>query len=479
MKKDVIIIGSGIAGLFAGIELKDKDVLIITKNSKSDCNTYWAQGGIATALNEDDISAHVSDTLYAGAGVNDKKAVEILSQKSLEVMPDLISLGVPFDKDDNGHLLYTQEAAHSAKRIIRAGGDATGKKIHETLLRKNPHEIMDKSIVVDILIKDNIFYGVSVLRDNEVKNIYANNLIIASGGLGSLYEFNTNARGISGDIHGICLLKKCALQDMHLIQFHPTVFVKSKSNRKLLLTEALRGEGAYIVDEDNYRFLPKYHKDAELAPRDEVSRAIYLYGQKTGKKIFLDLSMFKEEFFKNRFPTIYNSLKAEGLNPPYDKIPISPAFHYAMGGIKTNLDAKVEGIKNIYAVGEVASNRVHGANRLASNSLLEGIVFAKMAAKNIKQENFSTKDMNFADFRQVLKKKNDNLIKTQLRTLMWQKVGIARKISSLKQAKEQISQWLDSDIGWLIKLRLTTAKSIVDSALKHRKSIGAHYIIKE
>ena len=477
MKFDTIIIGSGIAGLYAGINLKNYNLLIITKNNKNDCNTYWAQGGIATALNEEDIATHISDTIYAGAGKNDKEAVRMLSQKSLEVIPHLIELGVEFDRDENGNLIYTKEAAHSKRRIIRAGGDATGKKIHQQLLLKNPHQIMDRSIVVDILIKEKTFYGVSVLRDNKVTNIYANNLIIASGGLGSLYEFNTNARGISGDIHGICCLKKCILQDMHLIQFHPTVFIKNNSQRKLLLTEALRGEGATIVDEDGKRFLFEYHPQGELAPRDEVSRAIYLYKQKTKKEVYLDISNFSEEFFKNRFPTIYHSLKEQGFNPPKQKIPISPAFHYAMGGIKTDLNAKVCNSKNIYAIGEAASNRVHGANRLASNSLLEGIVFAKIAAENIKQNNFITEDIVFDDFKEVLKRPNDMQIKLELRKLMWENVGIVRRVSKLKEAKKQVQKWLDKDIGWLLKLRLITAREIIQSALLHRESIGAHYII--
>jgi L-aspartate oxidase len=481
VKYDVIVIGTGIAGLYCAKRLANegKSVLLISKNEKNDCNTYWAQGGIATALNVDDIADHISDTLSAGAGMCDEDAVKVLVQESLSVVPDLIDLGVPFDRDENGNLLYTKEAAHSANRIIHAGGDATGREIHTTLLHKNESEIMDKSIVVDLLIEGDLCYGVSVLRDNVVRNVYADNVIIASGGLGSLYSLNTNAKGISGDIHGICEYHGCELQDMHLIQFHPTVFVKTSGQRKLLLSEALRGEGAKVVDEDGTRFLFDYNEMGELAPRDAVARAIFMHKQKTGKEVFLDFSDFGTEHFKKRFPTICATLGEEGYDLPRDRVPISPAFHYAMGGIKTDLDSRMIGFKNLFAIGEAASNRVHGANRLASNSLLEGLVFAKIVSEYINRNTFQTEEKSFPEFTRILKKEHDSKIKEELRSLMWENVGIIRRSSGLKEALDKVSHWLETDIGWLMRLRLLTAKAIITAAIEHKVSVGAHYLINE
>jgi L-aspartate oxidase len=478
---DVIVIGTGVAGLYCAKRLTDekKQVLLISKNEKNDCNTYWAQGGIATALDVDDIADHIKDTLSAGAGMCDEDAVKVLVQESLTVVPDLVALGVPFDRDETGKLLYTKEAAHSANRIVHAGGDATGREIHTTLLHKNEAEIMDRAIVVDLLIEGDICYGVSVLRDDRVRNVYAHNVVIASGGLGSLYAFNTNAKGISGDIHGICEFHGCELQDMHLIQFHPTVFVKTSGQRKLLLSEALRGEGAKVVDETGARFLFDYDDRGELAPRDAVARAIFMHKQKTGHEVYLDFCDFETEHFKKRFPTITATLGEEGYDLPRERVPVSPAFHYAMGGIKTDLDSRIIGFQNLFAIGEAASNRVHGANRLASNSLLEGLVFAKIVSEFILHHPFYTEKRVFREFDKILKKPADAAIKESLRTLMWENVGIIRKSSGLKEALDKVTLWLEEDIGWLIKLRLLTAKAIIKAAIAHKVSVGAHYLINE
>ena len=481
MKYDVIIIGTGVAGLFCAKRLtrSGQHVLLISKNEKNDCNTYWAQGGIATALNMDDIACHISDTMSAGAGMCDEDAVKVLVQESISVINELVEMGVPFDRDENGNLLYTKEAAHSANRIIHAGGDATGREIHTTLVKQNTAEVLDRAMVVDLLIEGDTCYGVSVLRGDEVKNYYADSVIIASGGLGSLYSLNTNAKGISGDIHGICVMHDCELQDMHLIQFHPTVFVQTSGQRKLLLSEALRGEGAHVVDETGRRFLFDYNEAGELAPRDAVARAIFMHKQKTGLEVYLDFSTFEEKHFKKRFPTISATLGEEGYDLPQDRVPISPAFHYAMGGIKTDLDGRMIGFTNLFAIGEAASNRVHGANRLASNSLLEGLVFAKIVSEYVLEKHPVSDSKKFPDFDKILKCSDDARIKEELRLLMWEHVGIIRRTSGLKDALDKVSHWLKSDIGWLMRLRLLTARSIITAALEHKVSVGAHYLINE
>jgi len=475
---DVIIIGSGIAGLnLSNLLPKDKKVLIVTKERSWDCNTFYAQGGIAVAVDKDDIESHIKDTLDAGAGLCDEKAVRVMCSDGIDAVKNLIERGCPFDRDENGDILYTKEAAHSRNRIIHAGGDATGREVHKFLMFENPHELLYNATVTDLLIKDDICYGVKVFSSNKIKNYYAKSVVIASGGVGSIYEYHTNSYTISGELQGIVLEKGLELRDMEMMQFHPTVFIHSVGARKQLLTEALRGEGAWIVDEDGKRFLFDYDKRGELSPRSLVSRAIFDYKKKSGKDVFLDLSMFEKSFFKKRFPTIYYNLKDLGYNLPETKVPISPAFHYSMGGIKVDLDSKVEGMKNLYAVGEVASTRVHGANRLASNSLLEGLVFSKRAKESIEKESFEFEMLEFSEDEEELVKAQDKSIKNELRKLMWESAGVIRSRKKLEDTLFKIDSFLDRDIGKFLRLRLKTSRNIVKSTIYRKESIGAHYII--
>ena len=475
---DVIVIGSGIAGLNVANKLpNDMNVLIVCKENSWDCNTFYAQGGIAVAKDESDIESHIQDTLNAGAGLCDEKAVRVMCTDGIEAVKDLIDRGCPFDKDENGNLLYTKEAAHSKSRIIHAGGDATGREVHKFLMSENRSDFLYNSTVTDLLIDGDICYGVSVFHAGEVRNYYAKNIVIASGGVGSIYEYHTNSRTISGEMQGLCLEKGLELRDMEMMQFHPTVFIHSFGARKQLLTEALRGEGAHIIDENGYRFLFDYDKRGELSPRSLVSRAIFEYKQKTSKEVYLDLSMFDKDFFKKRFPTIYHNMKDLGYNLPEDKIPISPAFHYAMGGIKTDLDGKVPGMLNLYAVGEVANTRVHGANRLASNSLLEALVFSKRAVESIMREerNFDIKYFPVSD--EELIKPSDKKIKDELRKLMWDSAGIIRSRKKLEITLAKIECFLDREIGKFLRYRLKTSKKIVESTIYRKESIGACYIV--
>ncbi len=475
---DVIIIGSGIAGLNVANKLpSDMNVLIVCKENSWDCNTFYAQGGIAVATDESDIQSHIQDTLNAGAGLCDEEAVKVMCTDGIKAVKDLIDRGCPFDKDENGNILYTKEAAHSKNRIIHSGGDATGREIHKFLMFENKSQILYNSIVTDLLIEDDICYGVSVYHANEVRNYYAKNIVIASGGVGSIYEYHTNSKTISGEMQGLCLQKGIELRDMEMMQFHPTVFIHSFGARKQLLTEALRGEGAHIIDEDGKRFLFKYDKRGELSPRSLVSRAIFEYKQKTNKEVYLDLSMFDEEFFKKRFPTIYHNMKDLGYNLPKDKIPISPAFHYAMGGIKSDLNGKIPGMQNLYAVGEVANTRVHGANRLASNSLLEALVFSKRAVEHILKESRDFKIKVFKISSADLIKISDKKIKDELRKLMWDSAGIVRSRKKLEITLKKIDLYLKKDIGKFLRYRLLTSKKIVESTIYRKESLGACYIV--
>ncbi|MCT7603072.1 L-aspartate oxidase [Aliarcobacter butzleri] len=477
---DYIIVGTGVAGLNAARLIpKDKRVLILCKMSTWNCNTFWAQGGIASAVDESDIPTHIKDTLEAGVNYNDKEAVELLSHKSISTIKNLIHDGMKFDLNNEGKLAYTKEAAHSRNRILHADGDATGRMIHIFLLEHCQHEIVTQAVVCDLLIKDDICYGVQYfVSETEQKVAFAHTTILASGGVGSIYKYHTNSTANAGEIQGIISEKNLPLKDMEMMQFHPTVVKGTSFARKPLLSEALRGEGAHIVDENGYRFLFDYHKDGELAPRDVVSRSIFDYHKKTGLKIFLSFETFEKKAFKERFPNIYANLKDLGYELPFERVPISPAFHYSMGGVETELNAKIKGMKNLYAIGELACTGVHGANRLASNSLLEGLVFSEIAVETSMKENFKIDPSNYDKpiINFVRNKEIDKDIKDDLRKIMWVNAGIVRIPSELKKSLEKIEEYLKKDVGRLLYLRLLTAKSILKAALNRKKSLGAHFI---
>jgi len=480
MKYDVIIIGAGVAGLYAALNFpKSKKVLIINKRETFKCNSFYAQGGVALARDTQDIPCHIEDTLNAGAGLCCEDAVDILSKDSREIIDDIINRGFEFDSDEEGNLLYTKEAAHSCERILHAGGDATGRYMHHFLLKNNPHSQLSDTRVVDLLIKNNECYGVTVLDHRESRNIYADNVIIASGGVGSLYEYHTNAPCISADMQGLCVMKGIELERMEMMQFHPTVFVDSKNAQKMLLTEALRGEGATIEDENGRRFLFDYDERGELASRDIVSKSIYDYSKKMGMQTYLCFSNVEYEYFINRFPNIFKNLQDLGFDVPNQRVPISPAFHYAIGGIKSDLKGRVPSVKNLYAIGEVASTQVHGANRLASNSLLEALVFAKNAVEDILKTSQTKNFLEFGVLDEEMSLKDDKEKKNQLRQIMWRNASIVRTKSGLNEALEQINALLKENIGRLLKFRLLTAREIVLAALSREQSVGVHTRLEE
>lgn len=381
---DVVIVGSGISGLYAALNFpSNTNIILITKNKLEESNSYLAQGGISVAKNLSDIPLYIKDTIKAGKYENDITAVSTLVNESRENIDNLISLGVNFD-NLNGELLYTKEAAHSTNRILHVK-DETGKYIMKTLCaearKRNNITIYEHTYCADIIKKDNSCVGIVALGPNIQYNIFSKISILATGGIGGLFKNSTNKRHITAD--GICIANKNNIETENLdyIQFHPTaLYLKEFNHRALLISESLRGEGGVLINAKGERFVD------ELLPRDVVTHAIYNELSKSNSShVYLSLKNLDKEYIRNRFPFIFSECLKHGIDITRDPIPVCPAQHYFMGGIKVDINSRTS-LKNLYAVGECSCTGVHGANRLASNSLLEGIVFAKRAVIDILNE---------------------------------------------------------------------------------------------
>lgn len=474
---DVIIVGSGISGLQCTINLdKSLKTAILCNLTPTECNTSYAQGGVAVSTDRDDISSHMDDTLKTGAGLCKKEAVETLCKESMPAIQELEQRGFVFDKGSDGTIHYTKEGAHSKPRVIHAGGDRTGRELENFLLSQNSATIHQNLKVSDIEIYDSGFIQIECFDGKDYVQFGCSTLVFAFGGMGSLYKFHTNSKTANGQLMGLCIQKGFAVENLEMTQFHPTVYVDSSWARKMLLSEALRGEGATIVDETGYGFLKDYDTRESLASRDVISRAIFDYTRKSGKKSYLDISNFTKAYFAERFPFIYENLSTLGYHIPEDKIPIFPAFHYSIGGLTCNLNGQIQNHENIYAVGECSSTGVHGANRLASNSLLEGLVFGKRAAQHINAcfQPKTKKDTLFP--KKVWKKAEDEDIKDKIREIMWNYAGIVRDFDELDLAYAKLTELEKKDIGVDAKYRITTSKALVKSALERKNSIGVHFI---
>ncbi|MCX8030951.1 MAG: L-aspartate oxidase [Thermodesulfovibrionales bacterium] len=490
---DFLIIGGGVAGLRGAIELAPYgDVIVITKDMPTEGSTEYAQGGIAVALSdEDEVGIHFHDTIKAGDGLCNEDAVRVLVEEGPARIIELIEWGAEFDKEGS-KLAFTLEAAHSRRRVLHAHGDSTGKELERVLINKIKTFPSVKRFpfctAIDLIVSENRCIGAFILRNSQVFAIYAKVTLLATGGAGQLFSRTTNPSVATGDGMAMAFRAKAFLQDMEFIQFHPTVLY-APSAPQFLLSEAMRGEGAILKNIFHERFMDKYHPDAELAPRDIVSRAIISEMVKTGgSHVYLDLTHLDPDFLKNRFPRIYSTCLQYDINITKDLIPVSPAAHYIMGGVKTDLDGKTN-IESLFAAGEVACTGVHGANRLASNSLLEGLVYGYRAGKAALE--FS-KDFKNLSFPMKLTKNNIKYsslslqkieeIRTSLRRLMWERVGIIRCIDSLNIAKNTLLEWQDLENnnfnlrrGVELKNMFTLAKIITEAALKREESIGAHY----
>jgi L-aspartate oxidase len=381
---DVLIVGSGVSGLYCALNLrKDLKVLIISKTKLTETNTYLAQGGISTARDKDDIPLFIEDTLKAGKYKNKLASVTILAKESRNNIDNIIRLGVKLDKS-NKTLHYTREGAHSINRIVHSK-DKTGKVLADALITKVKSReniiIYEDTYLVDILKDKNRCIGGILLRDNNQINVHSKFVVLATGGIGGIFNNSTNQRHLTGDGIAIAVKNNIKLKDLQYIQFHPTALYDiNSSDRRFLISEAVRGEGGKLLNSKGERFVD------ELLPRDIVSAALYEEIKKSGVPyVHLDISFLKEEYIKNRFPSIYNECLRRGIDITKEPIPVSPAQHYFMGGIETDLSSKTS-MDNLYAVGEISCTGVHGANRLASNSLLEGLVFSNRSALSINNQ---------------------------------------------------------------------------------------------
>lgn len=493
LKTDFLVIGSGISGLnFALNAAKKYKVIIATKKKIIDSSTNFAQGGIAAVLDKtDNIEAHIADTLAAGAHHNNKKAVTFMIKHSTEAIHKLIALGVEFEKE-KGQLKLTREGGHHAHRIAYVG-DYTGKEIEKILVKRvkeNPNiTILENCFALNLIHKNKSCYGAQVIIDGKFKNIFATSTVIATGGIGQIFGNTTNPKISTGDGVALATAAGCPTKDMEFIQFHPTALDKKISPR-FLISETLRGEGAKLFNSQGERFMVKKHPLKELASRDIVAREIYEQ-QKTGP-VFLDIRHKSESYLKKRFPQIYATLLKYGYDLSKDLIPVTPAAHYICGGIETDLHGKTA-INSLYAFGEVTCTGVHGANRLASNSLLEALVFSNQIIKNL-PTNLSVKTSAEKSVKiptpKILSEKDPKTkiaksLRTQIQKLMWNYAGVIRdreKIQkeAIPQLKEIITQ-LEKISGTNPTIAethnmATVGLLILEAANKRKTSLGCHYI---
>jgi L-aspartate oxidase len=465
---DFLVIGAGIAGLYAALLAGEHGrVLLLTKASLSETNSAWAQGGIAAAVEENDSpQLHLEDTLRAGRGLCDPQAVAVLVSEGPDCVRDIERLGVPFDRAGREYLLG-REGGHSRRRIVQAGGSSTGKQIVEKLsqlvTRHRPIELLEGAYVTELLAVDGICYGANCIQSERELLLRARATILATGGAAALYERTTNPPGAMGDGIALAYQAGAELMDMEFVQFHPTALVLPQT-RSWLITEAIRGEGAYLLNAQHERFMPRYDDRAELAPRDLVSRAIF-EEMRTEKSdhVFLDLRHLKRELLRERFPNIGEMLKAHGLDPARDLIPVAPAAHYTLGGVRTDLHAQTN-IQNLYAVGEVACTGVHGANRLASNSLLECLVFARRAVREAAKttEPLVPINVNVSEFRGRVRPR---ALPPTLQQIMTNSVGLVRDREGLEQAIALLMEMGEEAL---------VGRLIAQSALLRTESRGVH-----
>ena len=496
---DTLVLGSGVAGLRAAITAADAgEVIVCTKDEINTTNTYWAQGGIAAVLKnqntyDDSIAAHIQDTLTAGAGMCDPAAVNLICTDGPDLVNELIEWGASFDKDSTNTLSPGREGGHNANRIYHAGGDATGIEIQHTLTNKaNQHDsirFFDHCFAIDLLTPSNdpgapVLGAITWHPKYGLQVIWSRTTILACGGAGQVYRETSNPPIATGDGIAMAYRAGATLQDMEFVQFHPTTLYIPGAPRSLI-SEAVRGEGAHLLNDAGDRFMPAIHPLAELAPRDVVSRAIsQQLALQGGKHVWLHCQHIPN--FKERFPSIWSTLDSFSINPETDPIPVHPAAHYQIGGIKTSLTGATD-IPNLYAIGETSCTGLHGANRLASNSLLEGLVMGAIAGQHAADRSGTppTPSKVISSIQPSTHAQLDLTdVRSSLRSTMWYNAGISRTRTQLADACDMFDLWgrytldkvFDSSDGWEVQNLLFTARLIARAALNRPGSVGTHWI---
>ncbi|SCA58013.1 L-aspartate oxidase [Candidatus Terasakiella magnetica] len=474
---DVLIIGAGAAGLVSALDLQGLDITLMAKAPVGEgSSSAWAQGGIAAAMGDKDHPEHhKKDTLDVGVELSCEKAAHTITHEGPELIDALIKWGVNFDCCDEGNLRLGREAAHSFRRILHANGDSTGKEIMRALGQALMHtsniNVMENCQAYELIVEHNRVKG-AFAKDAFGQDVLvkANAVVLATGGIGGLFGYTTNPEEACGEGLAMAAQAGARLADLEFVQFHPTA-IDVGLKPMPLATEALRGEGAHLIDGRGIRFMPAVHKDAELAPRDVVARAIWRR-VKNGEKIFLDATKVVGQDFPERFPTVWGYCRDAGLDPRVEPIPITPAAHYHMGGIDVDLKGR-SSLYGLWAVGEVACTGVHGANRLASNSLLEAVVMGRRVAKDILM-----KSQGDALSTQVAPTGSGSVDLTgQLASLLYRACGVERNEAGLYEALAQVVSWEGRKASFspLFKNRLITAKMILVSALERCESRGGHF----
>ncbi len=484
--------GCGVAGLRAAIELATHgcEVVLLMKDGPLDSSSERAQGGIAAALSdEDEVRLHYADTVMTGDGLSNEKAVKIMVEEGPSYISELIEWGTEFDREGT-KLSFTMEAAHSKRRILHAHGDATGREIVRALLNKAsvfPQiKTYSNTFTIDLVIHRDRCAGLTCLDEEsgEIISILAKGVLLATGGAGMVYKETTNPPQATGDGLAIAYLAGAEMMDMEFIQFHPTSLFLPDTPR-FLLSESLRGEGAYLRNEEYKRFMESYDPKKELAPRDVVSRSIIMELKKTGAaKVYLDATHLDASYLKNRFPKIYQTCMRYNIDITKDLVPVYPSAHYFMGGVRTEILGRTS-IKGLYAAGEVACTGVHGANRLASNSLLEGLVFGGRAGKamynDLKETKVPEQVNTFPESMAFAEDQADSLMK-QVRDIAWNHIGIIREreelmstIDKLLSLDDQLNSPVMTRKGLQTRNIFIISKLIAEAALKREESRGAHY----
>jgi L-aspartate oxidase len=492
---DVLVIGAGIAGLRAALEVPpDLSVLVVTKDRVTESNSSYAQGGIAGVRSpEDTFENHVEDTLIAGDGLCDRAVVELVVHEAPNQIEKLIEFGTRFD-EENGQLALTREGGHSHRRIVHALGDSTGFEMMRATIayaRTRPNiRIWDETFTIDLLTHEGTCCGAAVARNELGKFlIWAKQVILASGGCGMVYRETTNPPVATGDGMAAAYRAGAELRDMEFMQFHPTVLYVAGSAR-YLISEAVRGEGAYLRDVNGERFMPSADSRAELAPRDVVARAIFRTMEKTQHpNVYLDLSHLDPAMVLNRFPGINRVCKSFGLDITKDRVPVRPGAHYMIGGVTVDMQGRTT-VPGLWAAGEVTSSGLHGANRLASNSLIEGLVYGTLCGRGATQAiRTAPREMTALPVRSaiLLAEPDARLdvadLTASLRSLMVRKMGIVRDRARLLEAKEDLRFWcryalsreFDGKTGWELQNLLTIARLMIAGALARDESRGTHY----